>query len=443
MGKNRQVWGWISYDFANTIYSMNVVSLYFSLWITVDNGREDIWVSLANSLSMLMVALSLPGLGVISDRYRRRMPFLLGLTLSCVLFTSLISVVGWTVPSSGWRVGLALSFFVLANYSYQGGLVFYNALLPQVSPPRLMGRVSGYGTAMGYLGAIVGLALVMPFSRGRLFGWAIPLIAGGGRVATFLPTGIFFLLFSLPTFLLVREDGEGRVLPQISRREVWGKVWEGVSNTKRYPGVLRFLIAKYLYEDAIATVIIFMGVYGNRVMGFSDALLVPFLMVSTSTAIIGSLGFGYLTDRIGPQRTLLLVLAGWIGCLGSLALLSAPFLFWIIGSLIGAFLGGTWASSRPLLVSLVPQEMLGEFFGLYSLSGKLAAIAGPLIWGGIVLFFRPWGIIRYKLAVVALVLMVGAGFVVLLRVPAGPPSQDTPQRGRAPTKPQNPNETNG
>ena len=160
MGKNRQVWGWISYDFANTIYSMNVVSLYFSLWITVDNGREDIWVSLANSLSMLMVALSLPGLGVISDRYRRRMPFLLGLTLSCVLFTSLISVVGWTVPSSGWRVGLALSFFVLANYSYQGGLVFYNALLPQVSPPRLMGRVSGYGTAMGYLGAIVGLSLI-------------------------------------------------------------------------------------------------------------------------------------------------------------------------------------------------------------------------------------------------------------------------------------------
>lgn len=430
MGKNRQVWGWISYDFANTIYSMNVVSLYFSLWITVDNGREDIWVSLANSLSMLMVALSLPGLGVISDRYRRRMPFLLGLTLSCVLFTSLISVVGWTVPSSGWRVGLALSFFVLANYSYQGGLVFYNALLPQVSPPRLMGRVSGYGTAMGYLGAIVGLALVMPFSRGRLFGWAIPLIAGGGRVATFLPTGIFFLLFSLPTFLLVREDGEGRVLPQISRREVWGKVWEGVSNTKRYPGVLRFLIAKYLYEDAIATVIIFMGVYGNKVMGFSDSVLVPFLMVSTSGAIIGSLGFGRLTDRIGPKRTLSLVLVGWILSLGALILCSAPFLFWIIGSLIGAFLGGTWASSRPLLVDLVPQEMLGEFFGLYSLSGKLAAVAGPLIWGGVVLLFRPLGLVRYKFAIASLILMLAAGLVVL----CGVPSRGWPLQGESSQK---------
>jgi len=417
------VWGWVIYDFANTIYSMNVVSLYFSLWITVDNGREDIWVSLANSLSMLLVALSLPGLGVISDRYKRRMPFLFGLTLSCVFFTSLISIVGWTVPSSRWRVGLALSFFVLANYSYQGGLVFYNALLPQVSSPRFMGRVSGYGTAMGYLGAIVGLALVMPFSQGRLFGWTIPLIGGGGRVATFLPTGIFFLLFSLPAFLLVREGGERGALPQPNLREVWGKVWEGISNTRRYPGVLRFLIAKYLYEDAIATVIIFMGVYGNRVMGFSDAVLVPFLMVSISTAIIGSLGFGHLTDRIGPKKTLSLVLVGWIGCLSALALFSTPSLFWVIGSLIGAFLGGTWASSRPLLVNLVPQKMLGEFFGLYSLSGKLAAIAGPLIWGGVVLLFRPWGIIRYKLAVVALILMVAAGLLVLLKVPADGPGQ--------------------
>ncbi len=179
MEKGRQVWGWVIYDFANTIFSMNVVSLYFSLWITVDNGREDILVSLANSTSMLLVALSMPILGVISDRYRRRLPFLLGLTLSCVVFTSLISIIGWTIPSPGLRVALALSLFVLANYSYQGGLVFYNALRPQVSPPRLMGRVSGYGTAMGYLGAIVGLALVMPFSQGSCFGWEIPLIRGG------------------------------------------------------------------------------------------------------------------------------------------------------------------------------------------------------------------------------------------------------------------------
>lgn len=419
MEKRRQVWGWVIYDFANTIFSMNVVSLYFSLWITVDNGREEILVSLANSTSMLLVALSMPILGVISDRYKRRLPFLFGLTLSCVAFTSLISIVGWTIPSPGLRVALTLGLFVLANYSYQGGLVFYNALLPQVSPPKLMGRVSGYGTAMGYLGAIVGLALVMPFNRGSLLGWEIPLIGGGGRVATFLPTGIFFLLFSIPTFLLVREGEEKGALSGINLREIWGKVWEGISNTKRYPGVLRFLISKYLYEDAIATVIIFMGVYGNRVMGFSDSVLVSFLMVSTSTAIIGSIAFGHLTDKIGPKRTLCLVLTGWIICLSALALSSTPLLFWIIGSLIGIFLGGTWASSRPLLVELVPQDMLGEFFGLYSLSGKLAAIAGPLIWGGVVLLFRPWGILKYKFAVASLVLMVAAGLVVLLKVPSG------------------------
>ncbi len=409
--------GWVIYDFANTIFSMNVVSLYFSLWITVDNGREEILVSLANSASMLLVALSMPILGVISDRYRRRMPFLLGLTLTCVAFTSLISICGWAISSTGWRVALALGLFVGANYSYQGGLVFYNALLPQISPPKRMGRISGYGTAMGYLGAIVGLALVMPFDTGSLLGWEIPFISGGGRVATFLPTGVFFLLFSAPTFLLIREEGEKSPLSGINLKEIWRKVWEGISDTRRYPGVLRFLISKYLYEDAIATVIIFMGVFGNRVMGFSDSILVPFLMVSTTTAVIGSLIFGYLTDRIGPKKTLCWVLVGWILCLGGLVISSSPTLFWIIGSLVGTFLGGTWASSRPLLVSLVPEDMLGEFFGLYSLSGKLAAIAGPLIWGGVVLLFRPWGIVKYKVAVVSLVLMVTSGLVVLLGVP--------------------------
>ncbi len=416
MEKGQQVWGWVIYDFANTIFSMNVVSLYFSLWITVDNGGEDILVSLANSVSMLLVALSMPILGVISDRYRRRIPFLLGLTISCVLFTSFISIGGWSIASPGWRVGLALGLFVAANYSYQGGLVFYNALLPQVSSPKLMGRISGYGTAMGYIGAIVGLALVMPFGQGSIFGWKIPLI-GGGRVATFLPTGVFFLLFSLPTFLLIREGGEKGRLSGISLREIGGRVWEGISNTRKYPGVLRFLISKYLYEDAIATVIIFMGVYGNKVMGFSDSVLIPFLMVSTTTAVIGALGFGHLTDIIGPKRTLSLVLVGWILSLGGLALSSSPPFFWIIGSLIGTFLGGTWTSSRPLLVNLVPQDMLGEFFGLYSLSGKLAAIAGPLIWGGIVLLFRPWGMVKYKFAVASLALMVLSGLVVLLKVP--------------------------
>ncbi len=430
MGKGHQVWGWVIYDFANTIFSMNVVSLYFSLWITVDNGREDILVSIANSLSMLLVALSMPGLGVVSDRYKRRLPFLLGLTISCVTFTALISIVGWIVPSMGWRVTLALCLFVGANYSYQGGLVFYNALLPVVSPPTQMGRVSGYGTAMGYLGAIAGLALVMPFNQGSLFGWRIPFISGGGRVATFLPTAGFFLLFSIPTFLLIREREEKGSLSGVNLQEIWGKVWEGLSNTKRFPGVLRFLISKYLYEDAIATVIIFMGVYGNKVMGFSDSVLVPFLMVSTSGAIIGSLGFGRLTDRIGPKRTLSLVLVGWILSLGALILCSAPFLFWIIGSLIGAFLGGTWASSRPLLVDLVPQEMLGEFFGLYSLSGKLAAVAGPLIWGGVVLLFRPLGLVRYKFAIASLILMLAAGLIVL----CGVPSRGWPLQGESSRK---------
>jgi UMF1 family MFS transporter len=139
----REVFSWALYDFANTIYTMNVVSLYFSLWITVDNGREDILVSAANSVSMALVALSMPLLGAISDQIRRRMPFLIGLTGCCILFTALIGLVGQSGLAADVKVWAAVIFFVVANYAYQGGLVFYNALLPQVSTPRTMGRISG------------------------------------------------------------------------------------------------------------------------------------------------------------------------------------------------------------------------------------------------------------------------------------------------------------
>ncbi|MCK4271831.1 MFS transporter, partial [bacterium] len=260
-GNRLEVFSWVFYDFANTIFSMNVVTMYFSLWMTVDNGREDIWVSGANSLSMLLVAFSMPLLGAISDQIKRRMPFLIGLTTTCALFTILIGVVGQSELAFQTRVLWAVLFFVIANYAYQGALVFYNALLPQVSTPQTMGKISGYGVALGYVGAIVGLILVMPFNEGSIFGIRIPFIHGGGRGATFVPTGLLFLIFSIPTFLFVRDRVQGG---HEKLKVRWGeglrRVWEGLANTAKYPGVVRFLVAKFFYENAISAIVIFMAV---------------------------------------------------------------------------------------------------------------------------------------------------------------------------------------
>lgn len=411
---------WIVYDFANTIYSMNVVSMYFSTWLVVDLAFGDQYVSIANSFSMILVALTLPILGEMSDRFYKKMPFLFVFTLLCIVFTALIGVVGYAMAGKNLNVTWAILCFIIANYSYQGGLVFYNALLPQVCSERSLGRVSGYGVALGYLGSILGLIMVLPFVEGKIFGLVLPFIKPGGSIASFIPTAILFLLFSIPTFLFVKDPPttSRRAQYTIDIKTSFQKIWDGLSNTRKYPGVTKFLIAKFFYEDAIETVIIFMAVYAQKVMHFSKEGTTEFFIAIIPSAIIGSAVFGIITDHFGPKKTLSLVLSGWAVSLTILILTMKLWVFWLIGAFIGVFMGSTWTSARPLLISLVPKEMLGEFFGLYSLSGKLAAIFGPLIWAATVNIFDHYGdIFKYKSAIFALNLLILIGLIILQKVP--------------------------
>lgn len=189
---------WALYDFANTIYSMNVVTMYFAQWVVVDLGLEDIFYGAAFSASMVLVAVTVPVLGAAADASGRRLTFLLWFTIGTCVFTA-----GLAVPASMRSVTVAgavgLALFCLANYFYGGSLAFYNALLPAVSTPANVGRVSGAGVAFGYAGTIFGLVMVLPFVEGWVPGF------GSGRPAAFVPTALLFALFALPTFIWVRE----------------------------------------------------------------------------------------------------------------------------------------------------------------------------------------------------------------------------------------------
>ncbi len=411
---------WIIYDFANTIYSMNVVTMYFSTWIIVDLNYSDSFVSYANSISMIFVALTMPILGEISDRYRRKMPFLIIYTMICIFATAGIGICGQVIGDEYLKILCAIIFFVVANYAYQGGLVFYNALLPYITSERSVGRVSGYGVAVGYMGSILGLIFVLPFVEGNIYGLQIPFIHGGGSVASFVPTAALFFVFALPIFIFVKDPPAKLKLRQMKLNitQSFKKVLESLTNTRKYPGVTRFLIAKYFYEDAIQTIIIFMAVYAQKVMGFSKPETTTFFIAVIPSAIVGSALFGIITDHIGPKKTLMIVLWGWIINLILLIVTMETWIFWVIGCITGIFLGSTWTSARPLMISLVPKEMLGEFFGLYSFSGKLAAIAGPLVWAFVVEIFESYGIVfKYKAAVGSLVVFIVIGLIILRKVP--------------------------
>ena len=376
---------WSLYDFANTIFSMNVISLYFALWVTVDQGGQDILYSFALSLSMLAVAVSVPVFGAISDATGKRQRPLATLTIICVICTGLIG------GTSNLWVGLFL--FVIANYCYQSALVFYNGMLPSVSRGTHIGLVSGYGVSLGYLGSIAGLLMVKPF------------VEESGRSAAFLPTAALVLVFALPCFFFVR-DPEKKSAPPVQIKKVFATLKETFARIKHYKLLFQFIIIHFLVLDAVNTIIAFMAVYATKVIGFSGGEITQFLISSTVGAMVGSVIIGFIVKHKGSIWAYWGVLWIWIAALSLAAVSQSATLFWYVGPLAGVGMGGVWVVSRAILIELSPPEKLGEFFGFYSLAGKAASIFGPLLWGSVIWAMDDTQTLKYRVAVTLLLCIV-------------------------------------
>jgi UMF1 family MFS transporter len=212
-------------------------------------------------------------------------------------------------------------------------------------------------------------------------------------------------------------------------------VWDAVRQTRRYPGVLRYLIADYFFEDAAATVIINIGVFSAIVIGMNDSQMTLFLVVTPVAAVFGSFLIGKLAEFWSLKRMLNVIVIGWVIVLTLFVLVNNMTVVWILGSIVGVLLGGLWTVTRPLLAELVPREDLGRFFGLFALSGRAAAVIGPLIWTSVVFAFQPerplgaatadfLGItgenlerLPYQMAVMSLAGMMLIGLYIFRRVP--------------------------
>jgi UMF1 family MFS transporter len=367
----RAVAGWASYDLGNTIFSFNIISIYLPLWVVSDMGGKDSDYGLANSISMGLMFLTAPLLGAISDQAGRRLPYLLTTTLLCVALTAFIG-------QGGLFVSLAL--FVFANYFYQGGLVFYDALLAVVSTPETRGRVGGIGIGIGYLGSFVGVGIGL-----SVLHWnpdAKPLV--------FQLTAALFLLFAIPCFLFVHEPRRPDAKP-LGLATLQGAVHELSYTLRRvnnYPGLGRFLVGRVFYADAANTLIAFMGIYVTKEVGFGETATQVLLLSGIAAGVVGGLGWGPVVDKLGPKRTLDIVLAVWLcvfALIAAIGGLNLPgWLFWIAGPLAGVALGGLWTADRPLMLQLSPPRYLGQFYGLYAMVGRFAAILGPLLWSVVV-----------------------------------------------------------
>ncbi|MCH8026632.1 MAG: MFS transporter [candidate division Zixibacteria bacterium] len=412
----KDVMGWSLYDFANTIFSMNIISLYLKRYIVEDLGKDDRWFDIPYSISMVIAAIVLPAMGAISDHSTKKKMFVILFTITCCIATGLMSL----VPASAVMVIVLL--LIISNFTYEASMPFYNALLYSVAYGKEARFVSGFGVAFGYMGAILGVLAVGPF------------VDMYGKQGSFLPTAVMFLLLSIPFVLWVREKPV-KFPGKATIKKGYQDVWDGIRLTKKYPGVARFLVADYFFEDAVTTVIINISLYCSIVLGFSELGIRYFLIITPISAVIGSYIIGHLSRTYCLKKMLNIIIWGWVISLIAFVFVENVVLIYILGSIVGILLGGLWTTSRPLLAELVPQEELGRFFGLFSLSGRAAAIVGPLLWTTVVYFFnpqRPMGqlvidvlnieeadqaALPYKIGILTLVVMMLVGLYIFRKVP--------------------------
>jgi UMF1 family MFS transporter len=404
-----RIFAWTLFDFGNTAFSVVIVTVIYSRYFInhVAGGERWLW-GLSVSLSMIIAALLSPPLGAASDSSNNRKRFLLGFTLLSVVATSLLFFVHEGMVVAG--VGL----FILANIGFEGGLVFYDAFLPGLTSPKSYGRVSGYGFAMGYAGALVVLviiSLMLPASTAPNYLFMVRL--------SFVVAAAFFLLFSLPMFLFVPEPPRPEVRSSGFLRAGIAesrKTFRALFVTREYPQIARFLVAFFLYNDGILTVIAFAAIFAEHVLHMSDGDIILFFAIVQTSAVAGSVVFGIVTDKIGPKRTIMITLLIWIAIAAGAYFVQTVAQFYAVALVAGVAIGSSQSASRSFMALLTPKEREAEFFGFYDgLCGKASAVVGPFLYGIVA------DLTNERFAA----LMIGgfflAGLAIIARVPEAAP----------------------
>ncbi|MBI5711200.1 MAG: MFS transporter [Candidatus Eisenbacteria bacterium] len=410
---------WCLYDWANSAFATSVIAAILPPFFAAVAGRElpghlaTAARGNARPAALLVAAVTGPVLGAAADHLGRKKPLLFACVAVGAAATALLGLVPW----GGWHALLVL--FAIAFVAFAAGNVLYDALLPGVAAPGEMDRVSSRGFAYGYVGGGLLLAVNLAWIlKPRAFGLAD---ADAATRLSFVSVALWWLLFSIPLFRRVPEaPGARDAGPRADtgdagapadagdaglRAEAGGaggaaapagaehagppaslpaavarRLARTIAGVRRQPELFRFLIAFWLYSDGIGTIIKMAAIYGAEI-GIGRADLIGALLLVQILAAPASLAFGRIAGRLGARPAILAGLAGYLGITLFAFFLTRPWHFWALAALVAMFQGGTQALSRSLFATLVPRARVGELFGFYSVSEKLAGVVGPLLFG--------------------------------------------------------------
>lgn len=372
----REAWSWAMYDFANSGYTTVVITAVFNAYFVAEVAGRAPWATFAwtaaLAASQALIVLSAPLIGAYADARAAKKRLLALTTAGCVLFTAGLALVG------AGDLALGMGLVALSSFFFGTGENLVAAFLPEIARGEALGRVSGWGWSLGYLGGIVALGTCLAYvsyAQGR----GVP--ATGFVPVTMLITAGFFALASLPTFLFLKERAVPAARGGGSARAAFARLGETLGQARRYADLWRFLACLVFYQAGIQTVIALAAVYAQEALGFKTADTLLLILLVNLTAAAGAFTFGHFQDRLGHVRTLALTLLGWLVAIVLAWAATGPALFWVAANLVGLCLGSSQSAGRALVGYLSPPSRTAEFFGLWGLAVKLSAIIGPLTYG--------------------------------------------------------------
>ena len=409
----RGLFGWCLYDWANSAFPTVITTFVFAAYFTKAIATDEIagtsqW-GYAISLSGLAVAVLAPILGAVADHGGRRKPWIAAFTILCAAASAFL----WLAEPDVSFVLLALVLAGFANFAFEMAMVFYNAMLPDLTPRDRIGRLSGWGWGLGYAGGLACLALALVAlveTETPIFGLdkdkAEHLRATGPLVAAWM------VVFAVPLFLWT-PDRPRRDLGSVEAlKRGWTSLIDTLKRARDYKDLVRYLIARMIYIDGLNTLFAFGGIYAAGSFGMDFSELIIFGIAINLTAGLGAAGFAWVDDWIGPKRTIQIAVSGLAVLGAGLVLVEGKTLFWAFALPLGIFVGPAQSASRSLMAHLAPAEIRTEMFGLYALSGKATAFVGPALLAWVTVLFNSQ---RAGMATILVFFLVG--LVILSGVP--------------------------